>query len=396
MSDTPVEGQGSPDAPEPVTPDLMSQFTEQELLDLAIEVIQARAPEWTPRAGSNEVVFLEALVTLLTSLNFTISQVPVQVVEHLLRMYGVTRDPGGPARAVARFDVSGSQSIYVVPAGTTVRASLEPTGESVDFVTDGRLEIETATGFGRVAVTAQEPGDEFNGIPAGQNLDLVDALTFVERVTLDTATSGGRGAESDASFQGRASAVLSRQVSTLVLPQHFLSAALERAEVGRARVLDLYDPTATDGGGPGSHVGHVTVVVADRDGVSLSEGERDQIREWLEDQALASLVIHVEDPDFTDVDVTVTVRATGVHPYGMADDVKASLSAEVEWHLRRWLSPAQWQWGGEVSQFALVAQVASVPGVAEVLSVSDGVTLDGVAPLPRLGDVDVTVEVVDE
>lgn len=380
MSETP---NGSPDAPESVTPDLLGEMDEADMLDLAVDVIRARMPEWTPRAGSQEVVYLEALVMLLTSLNFSISQVPGVLIEHLMRMYGVERDPGGPTRAVARFEVAGSQSVYEIPAGTTLRVELEATGESVDLTTDGRLEIVAADGSGRVGVTAAESGDQFNGLPAGTNLDLVDNLPFVERVVLDTATAGGRGVERDASFEARAAALLGRQVSTLVLPDHFRMAALERPEVGRAHILDLYDPTATDGA-PGDHTGHVTVVVADTDGQPLSEGQKANLADSIAGQALASLVVHVVDPDYTDVDISVTVRA---HPSASVEQVRAA----VVQRLARWLSPARWDWGGEVTQFALVAEVAAVPGVAEVVEAPAGYSLDGVAPLPRVGDISVTV-----
>lgn len=381
MSQPPLEG--SPDAPEPVTPDLLGDLDEADMRDLAIEAIQAKAPEWTPRAGSQEVVFIEAMAMLLTSLNFSISQVPGMLLEHLMRMYGVERGAGGPARAVVRFEVAGSQSVYEIPAGTTLRAQLESTGESVDFTTDGRLEILADDGSGMVWVTATEPGDQFNGLPQGLSLDLVDNLPFVERVTLDTATTGGRGEETDASFQARAAALLGRQVSTLVLPDHFRMAALESADVGRAHVLDLYDPTATDGA-PGDHIGHITVVVADTDGQPLAEGQKTELADSITGQALASLVVHVVDPDYTDVDISVTVRA---HSSSSVEQVRTA----VVQRLTRWLSPARWDWGGEITQFALVAEVAAVPGVAEVITAPDGYTLDGVAPLPRVGGINVTV-----
>lgn len=384
MSQPPLEG--SPDAPEPVTPDLLGDLDEADMRDLAIEAIQAKAPEWTPRAGSQEVVFIEAMAMLLTSLNFSISQVPAQLLEHLMRMYGVERDAGGPARAVVRFEVAGSRSIYTVPAGTTLRAQLESTGESVDFTTDGRLEILAADGSGLVWVTATEPGDQFNGLPEGLSLDLVDNLPFVERAVLDTATSGGRDEETDASFQARAAALLGRQVSTLVLPDHFRMAALERPDVGRAHVLDLYDPTATSGS-PGDHVGHVAMVVADTSGDPLSEGQKTEIADSLSDQSLASLVVHVVDADYTDLDADVTVRAEG-------SATPETVRQAVIQRLTRWLSPARWDWGGEVTQFALVAEVAAVPGVAEVIEAPSGYTLEGVAPLPRVGELTVTVQAV--
>ena len=71
------------------------------------------------------------------------------------------------------------------------------------------------------------------------------------------------------------------------------------------------------------------------------------------------------------------------------------VQADVVQALARWLSPARWSWGGGVTQFALVAEVASVPGVAEVVTAPSGFELSGVAPLPRVEAITVTVETQD-
>lgn len=91
------------------------------------------------------------------------------------------------------------------------------------------------------------------------------------------------------------------------------------------------------------------------------------------------------DPDYTELSVDVTVRVVD------GADAEVVLSS-VEQRIRQWLSPAHWEWGGTVRQFGLVAQVSAVPGVAAVVSASPDVSLPGVAPLPRLDDITVSVE----
>jgi hypothetical protein len=178
----------------------------------------------------------------------------------------------------------------------------------------------------------------------------------------------------------RASAVLARQASTLVLPEHFAYAALSRPEVGRAKVLDLYNPATA----PASAPGHVTVAVTDAAGAVLSAGQRAAIEADLRAGALASLSVHAISPTYTTVNLAVTVRASfGADPVAVKAAVEAAIWA--------WLSPATWDWSASVGQFALAAVVAAVPGVAEVQTVPASVALSGAAPLPTAGTITATV-----
>lgn len=385
MSEQPL----SPDAPEPVIPSLLDYTSAQDLLDGAIEQMQRSLPEWTPRVGNVEYVLLEALVDRITVLVFSLEEVPTRLLEQLLRLYGITRDSGAPAQAVIEIETTGASSVYQVPAGTRLRLNLESTGESVDWLTAGRLEIVTGESrIGQVVVRADEPGTRFNQIPAESSLQLVDNLPFVERVRLVSESAGGRDQESDAAFQARAASLLGRLVSTLVQPSHFEQAALTRPEVGRARVVDTYDPT-NPSSGPGDDPGHTTVVVADNDGQPLNPEQRRELAYWLSEQALASLIVHVEDPEYTEVDIAVEVRA---HPDADPEDVEAAVTDRVT----EWLSPARWDWGGTVEQFGLVGQILQAQGVSGVISAPADIPLDGVAPLPMLRDLTVTVRSRDD
>lgn len=372
---------GSPDAPPPVTPELLDFASEEDMLQLAIEYAQAALPEWRPKAGNTEVVLMESLAQMVTILAFAVQQVPTQLLEQLLRLYGISRDPGAPANAVVRFEVAGSDPLYEIPAGTRLRVQIESTGETVDFTTDGKLEIETSESTTRKqTATATVNGAAYNRIPAETSMSIVGNLPFVERVRLDEDTSGGRDEETDAAFESRAASLLGRLASTLVLPEHFKLAALERAEVGRCHVLDRYDPDQ-----PSSDtLGHLTVVAADTEGQPLTADQKTQVDDGLQSQAMASLIIHVEDPAYTTLSVSVDVTAE-------SDADPAEVETAVRDRITTWLSPAEWPWGGTVSQFALVSEVSQVPGVAAVTAASEDQTLSGVAPLPDLDTVTVNV-----
>lgn len=372
---------GSPDAPPPVTPELLDFASEEDMLQLAVEYAQAALPEWRPKAGNTEVVLMESLAQMVTILAFAVQQVPTQLLEQLLRLYDIRRDSGAPTKAVVRFEVAGSDPLYEIPAGTRLRVEIESTGETVDFTTDGKLEIETASStVGRQTATATVSGAAYNRIPAETSMSVVGNLPFVERVRIDQDTSGGRDEESDAAFESRAASLLGRLVSTLVLPEHFKLAALERADVGRCLVLDRYDPDQ-----PAEEtLGHVTVAVADAEGQPLTPTQKTQVAEALQSQAMASLIIHVVNPTYTTVSVSVDVTAA-------ADADPDEVEAAVRDRITTWLSPGEWTWGGTVGQFALVSEVSQVPGVASVTAASDDQPLTGDAPLPELDTLTVNV-----
>ncbi|WNO25853.1 baseplate J protein [Arthrobacter phage Altadena] len=361
--------------------ELFETGTEPDLVAAAVSRMVTSIPEWTPREGNTEMVLLEGLALMLGPEIMALKMVEYAMTERLMGLYGVERDPGLPATSRALFTVSASNPIQIIPAGTILRFHVAGTGETVDLATAEELRIVTTDGLtGSVAVSATDTGETGNGAAPGTELEIVGTLPFVDSAVLSETLAGGTDPEDDGSFMSRASALLARQVSTLVLPEHFQYAALSRAEVGRAKVLDLYDPANPTVSSPG----HVSVAVAAVDGTVLSPEARGAIETALEADALASISVHAISPTYTTVDLAVTVRAA----YG-ADP--AAVEAAVEDSLRSWLSPATWDWSDSVGQYAIVSRVASVPGVAEVLSVPATVALPGAAPLPLAGTIAATV-----
>ncbi|QKY79796.1 baseplate J protein [Arthrobacter phage Bumble] len=370
-----------PDVPDYQYLELLDTGTEPDLVAAAVARMASAIPEWVPREGNTELVLLEGLALMLGPEIMALRMVEYAMTERLMGLYGVTRDPGLPASGRAAFTVTLSAPIQTIPAGTIVRFHVEGTGETVDLATVEELRIVTSEGLTRdVAVAATDTGITGNGAPAGTELEVVGVYPFIDSVELSAPLSGGAAPEDDASFMSRASALLGRQVSTLVLPEHFQYAALSRPEVGRAKVLDLYNPAAPGSSAPG----HVSVAVAAVDGTALTAGQRTEIENALEEQALASIAVHAISPTYTAVNLAVSVRAA----YG-AD--LAVVKAAVEASLREWLSPATWDWLPSVGQYAIVSRVASVPGVAEVLTVPAAVALPGAAPLPTPGTITATV-----
>lgn len=382
MSMQPIEDDYSTiDTPEYEGLDLLDYGGEADMLGAALSRLEVALPEWEARAGTTEMLLMESLAMMLGVEVMALQMVPSQVVEQLMGLYGVTRDPGRGAEGQVIFTVTSSKPIQEIPVGTRLRYEMTETEETWDLLTTEGAAIVTSEGLTQiVAVGAELVGTELNGLPEGVELEVVDNLPFIESVTVHSALTGGAGEEEDPSFYGRATATLSTLNSTLVMPNDFQYAARAIPGIGRALVLDLLDPS-----NPGTEsAGHVSVAVADAAGQAVVGSLKDEVQNELEGKALASLRIHVIEPSYTTVNVSVTVqRAVGTVP----EDVEAIVEAAI----RNWVSPATWDWSPEVSQYALIATVGSLPQVAMVTEASATVPLPGLAPLPVLGVVSVEV-----
>jgi uncharacterized phage protein gp47/JayE len=369
------------DVPELETLRLMQSGTEVDLVDAAVTHIQSVMPEWVPRGGNTEVVLLEALAIMLGPEILSLQLVGPRVTEQLVGLMGTVRSEGTEARGRVEFTVTNSNPVQVIPAGTRLRLALDTSIETVDLFTTEDLSIITSeTLLGQVDVIADGIGSLPNGSPSGAPLSVVDNLPFIESAALATALLGGMDEEDDDVFNGRAAATLARQTSTLIHPEQFQYAALSRVGIGRALTLDNFDPALPEA----TTYGHVTVAVAGLDGLAVSSTIMTETRNDLAEQALASLSIHVIAPTYTTVNIAVTVKAA---PGWTADDVEASVTAALE----AWIDPLVWAWDDAATQFEIVTVVGNAPGVREVTAAPATIELAGVAPLPTLGTVTVTV-----
>lgn len=358
---------------------------EQDLIDTGLTNAQAMLPEWEPREGNTEVVLLESLALVVAEVVFALNRLSDTTIDGVLALYGLTRDPGAPPTGRVEFTLADDLG-HTIPAGTTVRATVDSTGELVDLTTDEPLEILAGVTTGTVTVTGVDVGVAGNGVPVGTVLELIDAVAYVDTVTLTIALAGGREVEDDPTFFNRGATLLSRLVSTLVLPDHFTAAALENAGVGRATTLDLYNADAGSGA-PGDHPGHVTVAVADLNGAPLSADVKGGILTDLTNKSLAGLTVHVTDPSITPVDVSVTITVT-------TNDA-ATVQAAVQAAITAYLSPATYAWDGSVWRNELIALIDGVAGVGRVVDLATpaaDVDLPGYAALPTPGTITVTVQ----
>lgn len=369
------------DVPEMEALRLLKWGNEDDLVGAAVTHIKSVMPEWQPRGGNTEMVLIEALAVMLGPEILSLQLLGPRVAEQILGLMGTARSQGVAARGRVEITVTNSAPTQTIPAGTRLRLALDASLETVDLFTTEDLTIITSeTLTGQVNVIAERLGSLPNGSPNGAPVSVVDNLPFVESAKLAAALLGGADLENDDVFFARGAAALARQNSTLVHPEQFEYAALSRVGVGRALVLDNYDPVA-----PGATTyGHVTVAVAGLDGLAVEPSLMDETRVALAEQALASLSIHVIAPTYTPIDVAVTVKA-------LPGWSEADVTASVEAALTAWINPLTWSWDDSATQFEIVTVVGNAPGVREVIAAPATIDLTGVAPLPTLGTIEVTV-----
>lgn len=344
---------------------------------------QTKLPGWVPRQGNTELVVIESVALIVAELVYAVNRVPAAVVEVLLRLYGVTRDPGAPPTTTVRFDLADSFG-HTIPAGTRVRY-VAADNTIILFLTDTDVTAAPAATTATVAATGTKNTSSANGVASGQTVDVLDSIVFVDDAVTTAAIGNGRDPEDTATWLSRAIQRLARLNDALVLPTHFTAYALGTAGVYRATTLDRYDPGT--GPSPGSNNGHVTVAVMGQAGVAVSAPIKAALLAEMVAKASAHLVVHVIDATVTNVAVTVTVvAATGY--------TNAEVQANVTAALQAYLNPDTWAWGATVYRNELIALIDGVTGVDRVTTLTlpaTDVTLAGFAPLANDGTITVTV-----
>jgi Baseplate J-like protein len=226
------------------------------------------------------------------------------------------------------------------PAGSMV-AVPGPTGDAISFQTNVDLEAPAGGGDQTVAITALEAGEAGNG--AYGDAEPIDIVDGVELLNVAVATAGGTEDETTDDYLARLAEALTILAPRPILPDDFATLARQVPGVGRATAIDLYQPSAAQGGygqprpnGPATDVPRcTTVVITAEDGAAPTDALMQEVYNLLDSSREVNFLVYVIPPGYDAIDVRATVRA---YPGYMPDDVKAS--AELE--LANWLDPAAW------------------------------------------------------
>ncbi len=360
--------------------------SDQDVVEAALAALQLNLPGWIPSEGNTEVLLMESFALEIAEAIVAVNRLPGAVVQALLLIAGVDKDAGAAPIASATFTLGDSIG-HTIPGGTRIYLPMDD-GSSVTFLVEPPgLTIASGDDTGTVSIIGDTFTSAANGLTAGRAMVMADPVPFIESVQLATTVADGRDPESDNDWRDRGVARLSRLSDALVLPRHFVAAALERAEVARAVGIDLWNPLGA--GDPGDDPGHMTVAVLGDGGAALSTETKNEIEADLEARAVAVLDVHVVDVTIDTVDVSTTVSIFD------GFDEAITLQA-VEDAITAYIDPLVWTWGGIIRHNEIVALVDRVDGVDYVASVTiDGsptadYTISGPATLPKAGVVTAT------
>lgn len=315
---------------------------QQALLDASVKL-----GNFAPKVGTLEMALLESLALQVSEMIFAINRLPDGVMEVLMGNFGIVRLLGAPPQAqilITAVDTVG----YAIPAGLQFRLD-DGGGNSIVFLSDSPTAIAPGSLSVSVNATATTNTDLFNANPIGTSVAVISPTTFINFAQLNSVVSGGAGPETDDAWRSRVVSLLQSLSSVLVLADHFTNFALDDPSVYRAFTKDNYNVTT-------SAEGHVTVAVADSSGDALSTPAKTSLQDAMQARALASLTVHVVDPNFNEIDVTVAVTSK---PGFSTTVVQASITDA----LNNYLSPITWQWDATVRINELISLVDQVTGV---------------------------------
>ena len=317
----------------------------QAIFDDMVAAAQARNPDWVPHNAALEVQLLEAFAVAAADWVYATNRTMGALVETVLSLFGVARDPGEPGTGTLTVTFDGTPGLTIT-AGT---AFLTDTGITLLATTD--TVVSTATSM--IPVEEAVPGAAATVTP-GTALSPAVGLPRLSTCTLTGPILGGRPAEDDPSYLSRAATRLRRVTSSLVTVTDFTAAALEDPRVGRAACINRWDPDTE-----GYVDGHVSVVLHGR-GSPLDTPTLDSIAAVLSSSAAAILTVHTIPAELVEVDVTAGISvAAGYDP----DDTIAAATAV----LTDWLGWDNTGFGQTVTPAAIEAVLGNVPGVSSPL-----------------------------
>lgn len=363
--------------PEPITVPIV--IDPAELVEIGFEYMRANIADWDSSRGDPDSQTIAACAQIIAEGATPASDVPLAIFRYIGRwvdgLLAIDATPAQTTATVTALDADG----YTIFDGT--RFEIKTSGDtgqvfySVGDVTIAPLSVSTATG--EVVLVAETPGAAGSGLPADSEVVPVDALAWVDTVTLEAVTTGGEDAETDEQYLARW--IILRQLSSDTPLMAADAAALIQAlipGVGRTIALDNYNP----GDDTYDNEKMIAVGVADVTGEPVAGAVKTAAQALVEAKRGLNFVINVIDATYNPIAVAVTFTT---YPGFDVDGVEAAVIAA----LQAYLSPATWStppaadatvWLAKthVRYLELVAAVDRVEGVDEIQTLILGPVLN--------------------
>lgn len=379
--------------------------TDPDVLEAeAIAFMQTAFAGWQANEGALATWIIRSMANMTSTARDLASDVPLAVFLYFgSSIAGIPPVEATFATATATFTMRDTIGTRTIPADLEVGID-DGTGTLVGFRVVNQVVVAPgagATAAGGVSLIALEAGAAPNGITGAATL--LEPLDFVASVTVVTAPAGGGDAESVEAYANRLAGELRLMAPRPILARDAGVLAQRVATVDRALAIDLYNPDTADFNAEK----HTTIVAVDALGEPVTAGTKTTILSTLNALREANFVFHVIDPTYTNVDVTVVGKAvSGFNPTDVDAAATAALTAylsPLDWGQPRIGDQREWLNSIVVRKFEIAEVLNSVAGFDYIepagltMRIGAGayaeqdITLPGVAPMPRAGVINVTV-----
>lgn len=292
-----------------------------------------RVPGWQPHDGNLDTWLTEAYAEIGAEIRSLAADVPASIFgTYGTRVLALPPHPAAAATGSATFTATDTAG-YTLDTGATF-ALARSGNDLVAFTTLASASIPVGkTEVAGVPVVAVELGAAGNGL-LGEG-QMLDPITWVAKVSMPIATSGGADAEEPEAYVNRLANLFPAVALRPILPLDFAVLAMQLVPgVGRAVTMNLYDPVAKTW----TNARTVTLIVTDEHGQPVGTTIKGQVETMLDGLREVNWVMHVIDPLYTSINVTATVVA---YAGQSMEQVKAACASA----LSEYLSPANFRLG---------------------------------------------------
>ena len=292
-----------------------------------------RVPGWQPHDGNLDTWLTEAYAEIGAEIRSLAADVPASIFgTYGTRVLGLPPHPPNAATGSATFTAIDTAG-YTLDTGATF-ALARSGNDLVAFTTQQPATIPAGkTEIANVPVVAVELGAAGNGL-LGEG-QMLDPITWVAKVSVPIATSGGADAEEPEAYVDRLANLFPAVALRPILPMDFAVLAMQLIPgVGRAVAMNLYDSVAKTW----TNARTVTLIVTDENGQPVGTTIKGQVETMLDGLREVNWVMHVIDPSYTAINIAATVVA---YAGQSMEQVKAACTSA----LNAYLSPANFRLG---------------------------------------------------
>ena len=212
----------------------------------SFDFLQNAIPGWLPQEGNFEVWLIEAMARMVAQVRDIESMVPTAIFRYFGgQLFGIQPVDAASATGFTTWTVQDDLG-YTIPGGTQISLR-DSQGVDHPFVTIGDVVIpagSTSTATDGVMISAVFPGADSSNLSG--DVTLIDILTFVTAVTIDTPTTGGIDAEDDSTYLNHLVEELQLMAPRPILPADFAALVKNVVGVYRATALDGYEPAINE------------------------------------------------------------------------------------------------------------------------------------------------------